>query len=106
MERYQRRKLVFLFPEYKPNTVSFLHPTKNTPEEKRKETRRILNEHVGRDTTFGIEKIKGTYFVFPSEFRKAGISQENRERFISSLADQMEDAETIVIDSPVSFSNN
>ena len=103
MESPERmRRLIFLYPEYKPNTISLLDPKENTFED----NKRILNEHIGRDSTFGIGNNEGTFIISPSEFRKAARSQESREKFISSLAGLMEDAEIIAIDSPVSFSNN
>lgn len=102
MERSQRRKLIFLFPGHKPKAISFLDPTGNTPEE----NRRILNEHIGRDSTFFIETGgKTSRIIFPSALKQAGESQEKREKFLSVESNQMQEAERIFVKS-VRFSNN
>ena len=103
MESPERRRLVFLLPEYKPNTIFPLDPKENTPED----NKRILNEHIGRDSTFFIETDKTDRIISPSELKLVEkMSQEKREDFLSEALVQMRRAKRIFLKSAVMFSNN
>ena len=103
MANPERRKLVFLFPHYNPS-IEFSLETKNCTAQ---DYKRTLNEHIGRETIIYIKTDKGLCAVFPSSLKEVEKSQEDkREKFLSRIVNQMEQAEEIFIQTAVNFSNN
>lgn len=101
MARQERQ--VFSYKEHKLSTTRVLSPRNSTPED----WRRILNEHVGKNSTFLIKTRNCNLTIFPQAFRRLEEKpQEAREVFFSLTVNHILQAKRVIIASSVNFSNN